>query len=105
MGKEGKMSGKCKVQYSRLESSILSQIPKDGSKISTLELVNRVYPSGKIPRSARQSIMDAANKLISKSDDNEEEWEIFKSKPRGSQPAYFWIEPRKPKEANNDFKK
>jgi hypothetical protein len=39
--------------------------------------------------------LDTTNKLIAKSDLNEEEWEIFKSKQKGAQPVYFWIEQRK----------
>ena len=82
-----------KVKYSNMERKILSFIPENGEKISTLDLVAKVY-EGEQPRNARQSILDCANKLIDKSDDNEEDWEIFKSKPRGSQPSYFWREKR-----------
>lgn len=84
-----------KITYSPLEIKILENIPEDGSRISTLELVVKVYDRNKTPRNARNSILDSANNLIQKSDDNNEDWEIFKSKPRGSQPSYFWKEKRK----------
>jgi hypothetical protein len=71
-----------------METRILEFIPFEPYMINTLELVNLVYKDP--PRNARQSILTAVNSLISKSDDNLEEWEIFKSKPRGSQPSYFW---------------
>jgi hypothetical protein len=41
--------------------------------------------------------MHAANKLILKSDENEEPWEIFKSSSKGAQPAYFWMSKRESK--------
>jgi hypothetical protein len=82
---------KVKVGYSPLEQRILDNIPLDGSYINTLELAGRVYDAGEAPRNARQSVLHAANSLISKSDENEEEWEIFKS---NSSPVYFWRKPR-----------
>lgn len=88
-----------KVGYSEFEEKILSAIPKDGRKINTLELVDKVYESKRTPRFARQSIMNSANILIQKTDENEEPFEIFKSTQRGSQPIYFWIEPRERKDA------
>lgn len=89
------MYNRQKVLYSPLELRILENIPTDGSMISTVELAIRCYPPDGAPRNARQSILDSANKLISKSDENKEKWEIFKSKSRGSQPIYFWREKRK----------
>jgi len=78
-----------------MERKILNAIPEDGSKINTLEIVSKVYPIGGAPRNARQSVLDSANKLIQKSDDNDEDWELFKSKARGSQPIFFWREKRR----------
>ena len=82
---------KVKIGYSPLEQRILDLIPKDGSYINTLELAGKAYPYGEAPRNARQSVLHATNSLIAKSDENEEEWEIFKS---NSSPAYFWLKPR-----------
>jgi hypothetical protein len=80
-----------KVEYSELEQKILDAIPEDGSHINTMELVGKVYNPGEAPRFARQSILHTANSLISKSDDNKEPWEIFKS---NTKPSYFWRKPR-----------
>jgi|GEM_PF-4225377 len=82
---------KVKVRYSPLEQRILESIPVDGSHINTLEIMGRVYAPGEAPRNARQSVLHTINQLIAKSDENEEEWEIFKSV---SKPAYFWRKPR-----------
>jgi hypothetical protein len=79
-----------KIRYSDLETRILELIPKNGVKISTIEITNRVYRPGEAPFNARQTVLHGLNRLILKSDENEEPWEIFKSKRRGSQPAYFW---------------
>jgi hypothetical protein len=84
-----------KINYSPLETRILALIPKDESKITTEEITNRVYRPGEAPFNARATVLHGLNRLIAKSDENEEPWEIFKSKRRGSQPAYFWREPRK----------
>jgi hypothetical protein len=89
---EDKMDAIDKIRYSPMEKKILAAIPKDGRYINTLELVDLVYENP--PRNARQSILTAVNSLISKSDENMEPWEIFKSKPRGSQPSYFWCKVR-----------
>ena len=95
------MSNRQKVLYSPLELNILKHIPKDGRRISTIDLANLCYPKDKKPRNARNSILDSANKLISKSDENMEEWEIFKSQQRGSIPVYFWMEKREEREKKN----
>jgi hypothetical protein len=79
------------IKYSTLEKRILDEIPKDGSRINTVELAGRSYDAGKEPINARQSVLHALNSLIRKSDENEELWELFKS---GGRPAYFWIMPR-----------
>jgi hypothetical protein len=84
-----------KIRYSPLETRILELIPKDGSKITTEEITNKVYRPGEAPFNDRATVLHGLNRLIAKSDENEEPWEIFKSKRRGSQPAYFWKEPRK----------
>jgi hypothetical protein len=89
---EAKMDTFGKIKYSPMEKKILDAIPKDGRYISTLELVDIVYKNP--PRHARQSILTSVNSLISKSDENMEPWEIFKSKPRGTQPSYFWCKVR-----------
>jgi hypothetical protein len=89
---EAKMDTIGKIQYSPMEKQILDAIPVDGRYISTLELVDIIYK--KPPKNARQSIVTVANSLISKSDENMEPWEIFKSKQKGSQPSYFWRKAR-----------
>jgi hypothetical protein len=84
-----------KIRYSPLETRILELIPEDGRRINTIELTGAVYKPGEAPVNARQTVLGAANKLIFKSDENEESWEIHKSKHRGSQSVYFWREERK----------
>jgi hypothetical protein len=78
-------------KYSPMELRILEAIPKDGRRINTLELVDKVYSEEEHPRYARESILTCANALLQKSDEFNEEWEIFKSRPRGPQPIYWWI--------------
>jgi hypothetical protein len=88
------MNTSSKIKYSPMEMEILKAIPKDGRMINIYELIDMVYNSHNKPIFARQSILTSVNHLIYKSDENEEPWEIFKSKPRGSQPSYFWRKPR-----------
>jgi hypothetical protein len=82
-----------RIEYSPMEIEILKAIPEDGRMINIYELIDIVY-KGDEPRFPRQSILTCANSLINKSDENNEPWEIFKSKPRGSQPSYFWRKKR-----------
>lgn len=92
-----------KKAYSPQEEKILAAIPDDGTKVSTLQLVAQVY-DGNAPLTARQSILDSCNKLIAKVDYNMEKYEIFRARPRGPMPIYFWKEPRKlHKEVELDF--
>jgi len=91
-----------KKAYSPLEQKILDAIPSDGTKISTIDLVPLVY-DGRAPLTARQSVLDCANKLIVKVDYNQELYEIFRSQPRGPMPIYFWIEARKASNNERDF--
>jgi hypothetical protein len=91
---EDKMDAFDKIGYSPMERKILAVIPEWPTMINTLDLVEIVYEPGKEPRNARQSILTAVNSLIEKSDENMEPFEIFKSKPRGSQPSYFWRKER-----------
>lgn len=81
------------VSYSPMETKILDSIPSDGTKISTLDLVMLVYDEG-APPAARQSVLDACNKVIRKVDLNEEPYEILRSTARGPMPIYFWKVPR-----------
>jgi hypothetical protein len=83
-----------KIRYSPLEEKINEYIPYDGTKINTIELTALVYKSGEAPLHARGTILHSTNRLILKSDENEEPWEIFKSTHKGSQPVYFWREER-----------
>lgn len=89
--------------YSPLETKILEAIPDDGSMVSTLDLVAHAYDGEREPFSARQSVLDAANKLIRKVDFNLELFEIFRSRPNGPQPIYFWKAPRGSKETKDDL--
>jgi hypothetical protein len=84
-----------KIGYSPLETRILELIPEDGRRINTIEITGKVYKPGEAPFSARQTVLHSINRLIRKSDLNEEPWEIFKSTPRGSQACYFWREQRR----------
>lgn len=90
-----------KIKYSPLEQKILENIPEDGRRVSTIDLVHNVYPPGEAPRNARESILGGANSLIEKSDENQEPWELFKGKQRGNQPVYFWREVRVRKNDQN----
>jgi hypothetical protein len=78
-----------------MELKILEAIPEDGRKVTTLELVDKVYEINALPRYARESVLTCANALMTKADEYEEPWEIFKSRPRGPQPIYWWREKRK----------
>jgi hypothetical protein len=84
-----------KVRYSNLEMRILKNIPEDGTKISTIELVNRCYTDENRPRNARASILHVTNVLKLKVDDNKEDFKICKSERAGAQPIYFWRKPRR----------
>lgn len=89
-------------KYSPLESRLLAAIPDDGSMISTLDLVAAAYDE-EPPFAARQSVLDAAGKLIRKVDINEELFEIVRSKSCGSQPIYFWKRIRKTSKRSEDL--
>jgi hypothetical protein len=88
--------------YSPLESRLLAAIPDDGTMISTIDLVSAAYDH-EAPLAARQSVLDAAGKLIRKIDFNEEPYEIMRSKPCGPMPIYFWKRPRKTETIKEDF--
>ena len=79
-----------KIRYSELESRILEAIPDNGEGIDTLTLVERFYAADERPRHARQSVLNAANCLIDKVNDNQEAWQIFKGAAAGCHPIAFW---------------
>lgn len=85
-----------------METKLLKAIPDDGAMVSTLDLVAIAY-EGDAPLTARQSVLDAANKLIRKIDWNVEPYEILRSKPCGPQPIYFWKVPRQHKISDDLF--
>lgn len=88
--------------YSPMERKLLDAIPDDGTMVNTLDLVRVAY-EGEAPLTARQSVLDAANKLIRKIDWNVEPYEILRSKPCGPQPIYFWKVPRQHKVSDDLF--
>jgi hypothetical protein len=94
-----------RVKYSPMETRLWEMIPDDGRRISTIELIGLVYPAGEEPRYARQSILDCANALIEKSDENEEPLELFRSQAHGSQPIFFWKKPRELRKIQNEISK
>jgi hypothetical protein len=86
----GQMGNRQKVLYSRLELLILENIPTDGAKITTNDLVRVCYEANDIPVSARQSIIGGVNKINQKLKINEENWEILRNEARGPRPISFW---------------
>jgi len=85
---------KIEHKYSPMERRILEAIPVDGSKVTTLQLVDKVYEDDEVPRYARESVLTCANALMQKADEYNEPWEIFKSRPKGPQPIFWWRESR-----------
>jgi len=81
------------VLYSELELKILSHI-KYGSKINTLELVDKIYKENQ-SINARITIVVAIKRIIEKSKKNNEEWKICKSYQNGNNPIKYWREKRK----------
>jgi hypothetical protein len=92
-----KLSKDKKIRYSPLETRILENMPKDGTKITSMEMATKAYDPGEAPFNARQTILHGMDRLLAKGDLNKEPWEIFKSQRRGSQPTYFWMKKREEK--------
>lgn len=88
------LSGDPPVRYSNQERVIFDALPKDGSRISSLELIGRVYKRGQTPFHARTIVVGCARSLLKKIEHNKEPFRLAKTKPAGPTPVQFWLEPR-----------
>ncbi len=84
------------VRYSRTEQQLFKLLPQNGKRITTEELIERVYDGRKRarPLNPRQSMNSALTRLREKVLRNKEPFRIEKSELRGPHPAEWWIERR-----------
>lgn len=66
-----------------------------GRRLTTTEIVDRVYEAGAHPFNARQSILSTLYSLTRKSEERSEKFWIKRSLRRGPRPVSFWLEDRR----------
>jgi hypothetical protein len=81
------------VTYSEMERRIFESLPKNGEKISTNELVERIYGNSP-PFNARGAIVAMGKKLMQKTVMNDEDFRIGRSTRNGPHPVTWWIQQR-----------
>ena len=80
------------IRYSKGEQRVFEVLPKDGTKLDTVELTDRVYGRKQRPYNARQSILGTLKSLAAKAKRNKEAFTLNKSERTGPHPIQFWIE-------------
>lgn len=79
------------VRFSQRELDLLDMLPKDGSKITSLELVKKYYEDD-VPPNARVIIIGRLKNIGDKAERLSLPWRLQKSERAGPRPQSFWIE-------------
>jgi hypothetical protein len=84
------------VPYSERERSVFKLLPKDGKRISTIQLAKRYYkkPEDELHQNAYVIITGVLRSLIWKMEKNKDPLRIMKSAQAGPHPLKFWLEKR-----------
>lgn len=81
------------VKYSTMEKDIIRVLQEaEGKHVSTIQIVDEVYPKDSRPLTARQSVISVINSLIKKVEMRKETFTIKKTARSGPSPMEFWIE-------------
>jgi len=83
-----------KVRYSPSEQQLLNLLPKDGTRITTSDLVNKRYGKN-VPLNGQKIVMSAMRSLIDKVVIKREPFRVRRSTRRGPKPIEFWIDQKK----------
>lgn len=83
-----------RARYSRNERRLFEFLPKDGTRISTITLGQRLARKPDGPFYARQVALSAVKSLMRKIDKNKEPFRLRATRARGPVPLEFWLEPR-----------
>jgi len=83
-----------KIKYSPSEEKILKLIPKNGSRVSSEELLKLFYGRKQRPFFARNVIIGTLRSLARKMEKNHDPYRLHKSERKGPKPIDFWIEPK-----------
>lgn len=87
------MTGK-RYTYGGLDRAVLSifSANRPGKRFTTTELIEKLYPRGRVPLTARQTVMGIMTRLIVKVEMNREKFRIFRTTGMGPRPNEFWKE-------------
>lgn len=86
---------KASVRYSRSERNAFRFLPKDGTRIDTNTLTDKIYKStDRRPFNDRQVVLGVMNRLARKVQLNREPFRVQRSERQGPYPVNFWIEKR-----------
>jgi hypothetical protein len=81
------------INYSPNERRAFAILPKDGRRITTVEITRKIYQrSTKKPYYARQATLGVMDELVRKVMANKERFVIKRSARRGPHPISFWLE-------------
>lgn len=81
------------ISLSKTEQKLFDCFPRGGIKISTTEMVNRMYPDeASRPFHARSTVLTRATVLARKLESMDSEFRLRKSEQAGPKPIYYWIE-------------
>ena len=78
------------VPYSKGEMRLFKMMPKDGTRVTTQDLVGRKSWGGiEFPRNSLNVTINSLREKVAK---NKEAFKIMKTKQRGPHPIEYWIE-------------
>lgn len=88
-----KLNEEARIRYNDTERKVFSIIAMDG-EVNTTELVNKFYRRKTKPYHSREIMIGTIRSLMRKMQENEERWQIVKSKRTGPIPIKYTL--RKP---------
>lgn len=83
------------MKYSPSEQRMLKLLPRNGRKLTSVELVEKFYNgSGEAPYHARNIVITVLRSLRRKTAHNKEEFRVASTPRSGPIPMSFWLEQR-----------
>lgn len=85
------MPRKRQWSFSPNERRLLSLLPKDGGRVSSVDLIDRIYAGREKPHNARVSVGDLIRRTRRKMESHGGAHRLGRSLRRGPRPVFVWL--------------
>jgi len=79
------------MKFSELEQRLFDLLPKDGSRVTSRDLIEKYYGAER-PFNARAIVIDRLKTIAAKAEHANAPWRVCKGPRVGPHPMEFWLE-------------